>query len=110
MKLAAAVLVVAWLIAPASASCADDPLAGDYVARAGATGYELSLRSDDGRVYDGYLRVDGVTRALEARRFGDRILGQADNSIDSVAIVVEPRGMGVLLRLDGAPPVFLRRR
>ena len=110
MKFAPAVLLLAWLIAPAVASRADDPLAGDYVARAGATGYELSLRSGDGRIYDGILRVDGVTRALEARRFGDRILGRAGDSAESVSIVVELRGMGVLLQLDGGPPVFLRRR
>ncbi len=110
MKLASAILLTAWLVALPAASRADDPLTGEFVARSGVLDYDLSLRSDDGKIYEGYLRVDGEARALGARRFGDRILGRVGGSADGVAIVVELRGMGVWLRLDGAPPVFLRRR
>ena len=98
------------LVALANAALAADPLAGDYFARARGHDYELSLRSDDGRSYEGYLKIDSRSRPLDARRFGDRLVGRAGRAGDAVGLVVESRGMGLLLRLGDDPPLFLRRR
>ncbi len=102
-----ALLLLVWL---ADAALAGDPFAGDFVARARGHDYELFLRSDEGRIFEGYLRMDARSRPLDARRFGDRLVGRAGRGDDAVGLVVEVRGMGLLLRIDDEPPLFLRRR
>lgn len=107
-KLAPAMLL--GLVALASVALAADPLAGDYFARVRGHDYELVLRSDDGRIYEGYLRIDARSRPVDARRFGERLVGRAGRAGDAVGLVVEYRGMGLLLRIDDEAPLFLRRR
>lgn len=110
MKPKLATVMLLGFVALASAAPAADPLAGDYFARARGHDYELSLRSDDGRVYEGVLRIDTRSRPLDARRFGDRLVGRAGRAGDAVGLIVESRGMGLLLRIDDEPALFLRRR
>ncbi len=98
------------LLSLTDAVTAADPLAGDYFARARGHVYELSLRSDDGRVFEGILRIDDRLRPVDARRFGERLVGRAGRAADAVGVVAELQGMGLLLHLDDEPPLFLRRR
>ncbi len=110
MKSSFVVVVMSLLVSLSNAVLAMDPFAGDFIARTRGHDYELSLRSDDARAYEGLLRIDDQSRPLDARRFGDRLVGRAGRAGDAIGMVVEARGMGLLLRLDGAPPMFLRRR
>lgn len=110
MKPKLAPVMLLGLVALASAALAADPLTGDYSARVRGQDYELVLRSDDGRIYEGYLRIDTRSLPLDARRFGDRLVGRAGRADEAVGLIVESRGMGLLLQIDDEPPLFLRRR
>ncbi len=110
MKPSFAPVIMLLLVSLSNTVLAIDPFADEFAARARGHDYELSLRSDGGRIYEGYLRIDDRSRPLDARRFGDRLVGRAGRAGDAVGLVIETRGMGLLMRLGDEPPLFLRRR
>ncbi len=89
---------------------AGDPFAGRFVAHHAGERIELELEIVAAGGYEGVLRRDGETLLLQARRFGDRLVGRIGDETGGIAILVEARGMGISIRLDDGVPLFLRRR
>ena len=102
-------IAVLLALLPAAAR-AEDAFTGRFAGHYGGERIELEIELIGAGRYEGALRRGDEILLLQARRFGDRLVGRVGNETAGVAVLVEARGMGIALQIGEDAPFFLRRR
>lgn len=109
MKIAAYAVVYLWLALLAISSASADPFVGSFVGQLYGEEYRLSLQTSGEGKYRGALSAGGESLPLEARRVGERLVGQMGIADEGFHFVCQIQGATLVLQdEDGETIVFHR--
>lgn len=86
-----------------------DGFVGSYIGQLDGEEYLLSISLNEGGLYQGELRVDGVRLELNARRFGEKIAGQIAAADDSFGFVAHLQGNALTFQDEEGVSIKFKR-